>query len=66
MNRLEAVNTVLTGVAAGLGLGAGWLPGVGEGVKLIVMMLDQAKDIGVSKVAALRLVSRGHGIPGVI
>ncbi len=57
VNRLTTVNAVLTGVAAGLALGAGWLPGVGEGVKLIIVMLDQAKTVNVGKVASLRLVS---------
>ena len=58
INRLSTVNTVLTGIGAGLSLGAGWMPGVAEGVKLVLQMLDLAKKISVGKVAALRLV--GH------
>ena len=57
VNHLSTVNTVLKGVAAGLALGAGWMPGVGQGVDLIVAMLDQAQQIAVGKVVALRLVS---------
>ncbi len=57
--RLQQVNQVLTGFAAGLKLGAGWLPLVGTGVTTIVSMLNSAVAVEVGKVAALRLVGRG-------
>ena len=57
VDRLTTTQTVLNGVAAITELGAGWIPGVGKGVDLIVQMLMQAQKISIGRVAALRLVS---------
>ena len=57
VDRLSTTLLVLQGVAGALELGAGWLPGVGKGVSLIVDMLASAKTLSLGKVVALRLVS---------
>lgn len=57
VDHLSSINTILTGVGAVTSLGAGWVPGLAQGVQLVLMMLDQAKTINVGKVAAIRLVS---------
>ena len=64
VDKLSTTMTVLKGLAAGLELGAGWLPGVGKGVELIVQMLDNAKKLSLGKVAALRLASPTRLING--
>ncbi|ORX40883.1 hypothetical protein BD324DRAFT_647787 [Kockovaella imperatae] len=58
VDRLGTTMTILRGAAAGLELGAGWIPGVGKGIELIVQMLENAKNLSMGKVAALRLVER--------
>jgi hypothetical protein len=60
VDNLGTVASVLGGIAAELELGAGWLPGVGSGVQIVVTMLKQAQSISMGKVAALRLVSLPH------
>ncbi|WRT70785.1 uncharacterized protein IL334_007784 [Kwoniella shivajii] len=60
--RVDALNTttfILKGVAAGLAAGtAAWMPGVGEGVSVILTMILTAESISIGRVAALRLVER--------
>lgn len=57
VDKLGSTQTMLMGVASLAQLGAGWIPGVGKGVDLIVQMLGQAQKISMGRVAALRLVS---------
>jgi hypothetical protein len=57
VDKLGTTQTMLMGIASLTQLGAGWIPGVGKGVDLIVQMLGQAQKISMGRVAALRLVS---------
>lgn len=57
VERMESAALWLGYAAQGLSVAGAWLPMVGHGVQAVVLMLESAKEIGIAKVAALRLVS---------
>lgn len=57
ISRLETTQLVVQGIVGITELGAGWIPGVGKGIAVVGQMLARATEIGIGRVAALRLVS---------
>lgn len=57
VDRMQTASVWLGFAAQALSAAGAWLPMVGHGVQAVVTMLNMAKEIGIAKVAALRLVS---------